>query len=271
MSTPSIATPAVGLRTGQVEVTDRYAGVKQYSLGQIAGLWLAATAPMAIFAWFLAPWLSHHLGTSEPLGLALLILYNAGLIWILVLTLLLVWRERGGLGWSQLRDALWLRAPHDPKSKRIGGRIWWWIVPFTILGAGLELLRIDPTGPMPRDFKNFIGTNRADHFFQGAWGIFALTMLLVFLSPIAEELFFRGLLLPRMRAVCGKRDWIVNGIIFTGFHLHEPWVMPSTLIDSTFTAAYPAKRFRSIWIGIITHVVPSFFMIGIFLPLVLKK
>jgi membrane protease YdiL (CAAX protease family) len=271
MSTPSITVPAPHVVADREEEVGRYEAVQQYSLGQIAGLWVAATAPMAIFAWVLAPWLSHHLGTSEPLGLALLILFNVGLIWILVLTLLMVRRERGGLGWSQVRDALWLRAPQDPKSRRVGGRVWWWVVPFTILGAGLELLRIDPTGPMPRDFKNFIGTTRADHFFEGAWGIFALTMLLVFLSPIAEELFFRGLLLPRMRSVFGKRDWIVNGVIFTTFHLHEPWVMPSTLIDSTFTAAYPAKRFRSIWIGVITHVVPSFFMIGIFLPLVLKK
>ena len=270
MSTPSIATPAVGLRTSQVEETDRYPGIKQYSLAQIAGLWVAATAPMAIFAWLLAPWLSHHLGTSEPLGLALLILYNVGLIWMLLLTLLLVRRERVGLGWSQLRDALWLRAPEDPKSKHVGGKVWWWIVPFTVLGAGLELLRIDPRGPIPRDFKNFISTDRADHFFQGAWGIFGLTMLLVFLSPIVEELFFRGLLLPRMRSVCGKRDWIVNGLIFTGYHLHQPWSMPSTLIDSTFTAAYPTKRFRSIWIGVISHTLPSFAMIGIFLPLVLK-
>jgi membrane protease YdiL (CAAX protease family) len=270
MSTPSIATPAVVLRADRAEEADRYADVRQYSLGQIAALWVAATAPMAIFAWLLAPWLSHHLGTSEPLGLALLILYNVGLVWILVLTLLLVRRERRGLGWSHVRDALWLRAPQDPKSKRVGGRLWWWIVPFTVFGAGLELLRIDPKGPMPRDFKNFIGTDRADHFFQGAWGIFALTMLLVFLSPVVEELFFRGLLLPRMRSVFGKGDWIVNGAIFTAYHLHQPWSMPSTLIDSTFTAAYPTKRFRSIWIGVVSHTLPSFFMIGIFLPLVLK-
>jgi membrane protease YdiL (CAAX protease family) len=270
MSTPSIATPAVDLRTGQVEETDRYAAITQYSRAQIAAIWVAATAPMAIFAWLLAPWLSHHLGTSEPLGLTLLILYNVGLVWILVLTLLLVRRERGGLGWSLVRDALWLRAPQDPKSKRVGGKLWWWIVPFTVFGAGLELARIDPKGPMPRDFPRFIDTDRADHWFQGAWGIFALALLVVFLAPLVEELFFRGLLLPRMRSVFGKRDWVVNGVIFTAFHLHEPWVMPTTLIDGTFAAAYPTKRFRSIWIGLVSHILPSFAMIAVFLPLVLK-
>jgi hypothetical protein len=36
-----------------------------------------------------------------------------------------------------------------------------------------------------------------------------------------------------------------------------------------FTQAYPAKRFRSIWISIVTHTLPSFLMIGIILSLVL--
>ncbi len=132
---------------------------------------------MAVLAWIIAPWLSHHLGGSEPLAKAILIVYNVGLIWILVLTLILVKRAQGGLGWSQVRDALWLRPPRDPKSRRVGGKLWWWVLPFTLLGAGLELLPLDPTGPMPRDLPNFIGTDRAEHFFRGAWGMFALVVL----------------------------------------------------------------------------------------------
>jgi hypothetical protein len=58
--------------------------------------------------------------------------------------------------------------------------------------------------------------------------------------------------------------------IFTAYHLHEPWVMPTTLLTGLFTQAYPAKRYQSIWISIITHTAPSILMIGIFLSLVLK-
>jgi len=269
LSTPSIATPAVGLRAGRQEV-DRYEAVRQYSLAQIVALWAAAAGPMAVLAWIIAPWLSHHLGGSEPLAKAILIVYNVGLIWILVLTLILVKRAQGGLGWSQVRDALWLRPPRDPKSRRVGGKLWWWVLPFTLLGAGLELLPLDPTGPMPRDLPNFIGTDRAEHFFRGAWGMFALVVLVAFLSPVVEELFFRGLLLPRMRAVFGRGDWVVNGTIFTAYHLHQPWSMPATLLDGIFAEAYPAKRFRSIWIGIASHTAPSFLIVGIVLALVLK-
>jgi membrane protease YdiL (CAAX protease family) len=248
---------------------DRYESVRQYTLAQIAAIWAAATIPMAVLAWIVAPWLSHRLGGREPLGEALLILLNLGLIWILVLTLILVRREQGSLRWSNVRDALWLRAPRDPKTRKVGGKVWWWVLPFALLAAALEALPINPGGPLPRDFPNFITTDRAEHFFQGAWGWFALAVMVALLSPLVEELFFRGLLLPRMRAVFRRGDWVANGAIFTAYHLHEPWVMPTTLLTGVFTQAYPAKRFRSIWISIITHTLPSFLMIGVVLALVL--
>jgi len=38
----------------------------------------------------------------------------------------------------------------------------------------------------------------------------------------------------------------------------------------TVLQAYPAKRFRSIWIGVVGHTLPSFVLIGIVLRLVLR-
>jgi membrane protease YdiL (CAAX protease family) len=270
MSIPSIATPTVDRYVGQAEEVDRYEAVRQYSLAGILGVWAAATLPMAVLAWVVAPWLSHHLGGREPLAEALLILFNVGLIWMLVLTLILIRREQKSLEWSHVRDSLWLRAPQDPKTRRVGGKVWWWVLPFVVLSAGLEALPIDPTGPLSRDFPNFISTRRAEHFYSGAWGWFALTVMVALLAPLVEELFFRGLLLPRMRAVFGRGDWVANGTIFTAYHLHQPWSMPATLLDGIFAQAYPAKRFRSIWIGVVGHTLPSFVMIGIVLSLVLK-
>jgi membrane protease YdiL (CAAX protease family) len=270
MSTPSVAAPALHVRAGQREEVDRYEAVRQYSLAQILALSVAAAGPMAVLAWIVTPWLSHHLGGREPLAEALLICFNAGLIWILVLTLVLIRREQGSLAWSRVRNALWLRAPRDPKSRRVGGKVWWWVLPFALLGAALEALPIDPTGPLPRDFPNFISTDRAEHFYQGAWGWFALTVMVALLAPCVEELFFRGLLLPRMRAVFGRGDWVVNGTIFTAYHLHQPWSMPATLLDGIFAEAYPAKRFQSIWISVVGHTLPSLLIIGVVLSLVLK-
>ena len=266
----TVAAPLAYPIAGHEEEVDRYAPVRQYSGGQLAALWLAVAAPMTIAAWVVAPWLSHHLGTTEPLGTAVLICLNVGLLWILVLTLVMVRIEQGGLRWAQVRDALWLRAPQDPKTGRVGGKVWWWLLAFVLLSSALEFVPINVTGPLPRDFPNFIQDDRAEVFYKGAWGLFALSALIAFLSPITEELFFRGLLLPRMRKVCGRWDWVVNGTIFTIWHLHEPWVMPTTLLSGLFGQAYPAKRFRSIWISIAAHTLPSFLIVGVILSLVLK-
>jgi membrane protease YdiL (CAAX protease family) len=265
----AIQSRADALARGDQEV-DRYEAVRQYSRAQVLAVWAAAAGPMGVLAWIGAPWLSHHLGGRDPFIEALLICFNAGLVWMLVLTLILVRREQGSLEWSRVRDALWLRAPQDPKTRRVGGKVWRWVVPFTVLAAALELAPIDPTGPLPRDLPKAIQTDRVEHFFSGAWGWFALAVLVVFLAPLVEELLFRGLLLPRMRAAFGKRGWVANGTLFTLYHVHQPWSMPATLLDGIFAAAYPTKRYRSTWMGIITHTLPSFIITGIVLSLVLK-
>ena len=64
-------------------------------------------------------------------------------------------------------------------------------------------------------------------FSSAGWGWFALIgVFVVFNTVLGGELLFRGLLLPRMRAVFGRWDWVANGVLFTLYHLHVPWVMP---------------------------------------------
>ena len=249
---------------------DRYEAVKQYSLREILGVWAAAAVPMAVLAWIVAPWLRDQLGGAEPLGQALLICLTAGLIWQFVLVLILVRRELGSLEWPRVRDALWLRPPRDPNTGRVGGKVWWWAVLFAGLFGLWTLVPAIP-GPAVRDFGNFIGSTRAEHFFSGAWGWYAvLVVLVVFNTVLGEELLFRGLLLPRMRAVFGKRDWVANGALFALYHLHQPWTIPSTFVDGIFLEAYPSRRFQSAWMGIIVHSTASVFVLVVVFGLVVK-
>jgi membrane protease YdiL (CAAX protease family) len=107
-------------------------------------------------------------------------------------------------------------------------------------------------------------------FFHGAWFWFGIVVVMaVFNTILGEELLFRGLLLPRMRGVFGRWDWLANGVLFAAYHLHVPWVIPTALLD-TFALAYPSRRFRSAWMGIIVHSTQTVFIVTAVLVAVLR-
>ncbi len=247
---------------------ERYAAVRQFSLAQILAVWAAAAVPMGVLAWVVAPLLRDQLGGDEPLAQALLICLTAGLVWQFVLVLILTRRELGGLQWSRVREALWLRAPRDPRTGRVGGRVWWWVLLFVVVFALEQALPGIP-GPSVRDFGEFVSDDNGEEFFRGAWGWFAVVVVLaVFNTVLGEELLFRGLLLPRMRGVFGRGDFVANGVLFAAYHLHTPWVIPTALVD-IIALSYPSRRFQSAWMGIIVHSAQSVFVIVGILTLVL--
>lgn len=271
MSTSSIATPAMHLRARSVENVDRYAGVKQYSLAQIIGVWAAAAVPMGILAWVVAPAIKDSFSGAGnlPLMKALLIVLTAGLIWQFVLVVGLVWFEQRTLRWSVVREALWLRSPRSPKTGKTGGRLWLLLIPFTALFAVEEFF---PTfsHPASRDLGKFLDSQVGHRFMSGNWGWFAVFLaLFIFNTVLGEEMLFRGVLLPRMKRVFGRRDWAANGVLFAGYHLHTPWMMPATVLIDTFAICYPSRRYQSAWIGIVVHSVQSLVVGAAVLGLVL--
>jgi predicted ABC-type exoprotein transport system permease subunit len=106
--------------------------VRQYSLAQVLAVW-AAAVPIAVLAWVVAPLLGGLLAIEAAFIKALLLCLTVGLVWQFVLTMILVRREQGTLRWSRVRDALWLLSPRDPRSGRVGGRVWLWVIPFVLL------------------------------------------------------------------------------------------------------------------------------------------
>jgi membrane protease YdiL (CAAX protease family) len=101
--------------------------------------------------------------------------------------------ELGSFEWLRVLDALWLRPPRDPKTGRVGGRVWWWALLFVALVAVWAMVPAIP-GPSARDFGAFLGSDRGAAFFNGAWGWFVLLIVfVVFNTVLGEELLFRGL------------------------------------------------------------------------------
>jgi len=79
---------------------------------------------------------------------------------------------------------------------------------------------------------------------------------------------FRGVLLPKMEGAFGKWDWVANGVMFSLYHLHQPWGILATL-SGDLLLAFSGKRFRSNWFPIILHSGQSIFFLFLILGLVL--
>ena len=242
---------------------------RQYSPRGILGVWAAAALPMAGLAWLVAPALAGRLVGANAWPQALLACLTAGLVWQGVLVLVLVRRETGTLRWRTVADALWLHRPRSPRTGRVGGRVWWVLLP-AVLVVGLGQLLPSVPAPADRDLGAFLQSTNGHDFLSGNWPWFAVIVVMaVFNTVLGEELLFRGLLLPRMRGVFGRADWLANGLLFALYHLHMPWVIPTALLD-TLALAYPTRRYRSAWLGIIVHSLQSVLIVGGSLAVVLQ-
>jgi uncharacterized protein len=242
--------------------------IPQLRIRWIFAVWAAAALPMAALAWLVAPMLAGRFAGDGivPMTKALIVCLTTGLVWQFILAAILVGREQRTLRWSTVREALWLRSPRSPRSGRVGGRLWLILIPLIVAVTAVNELIPTFAAPENRDFATLVGSDAGQAFLDGAWGWYALLLaMFLFNTVLGEELLFRGYLLPRMNGAFGRADWVANGLLFTGYHLHVPWVMPGTLIES-FLLAYPTKRYRSAWIGIAVHSAQSvFFAIALFL------
>jgi membrane protease YdiL (CAAX protease family) len=244
--------------------------IPQYSRRAIVAVWAAAALPMAAAAWLVSPLLADRFGGDGivPMAKALYVSLTVGLVWQFVLVAVLVRREQGTLRWSTVREALWLGSPRSPRNGRVGGRTWLILIPLIVLFGAVHELVPAIAAPENRDFANLVESDAGKEFLSGAWGWYALLLVsFLFNTVLGEELLFRGFLLPRMNGAFGRGDWVANGLLFTGYHLHVPWAMPATLLD-TFFLAYPTKRYRSAWIGIAVHSAQSVVLAILVLTLV---
>lgn len=251
----------------------------QYTLLQIFGIWLAAGFPMWLLGWAAYPAMSPGLSPADA-GLLRMKLLTAGLIWQFVLSMIILWREEGNIGWSTISRRFWLNHPISPATGETRKRLWWWIIPFMLLLASLEIglrsplvniwTRIFPVLAEPKGYDAsmmFAPEMRAQ--WVGAWPLLGLFLVLaLFNTFLGEEFLFRGVLLPKMEGIFGKWDWAANGVLFTLYHLHQPWGILATL-PGDLLLAYSGKRFHSNWFPIILHSGQSVFMLFLILGLVL--
>jgi membrane protease YdiL (CAAX protease family) len=251
----------------------------QYTFWQIIGIWLAAGAPMWVLGWLVYPALSQDL-TPVDAGLLRIKLFTVGLIWQFVLSMLILFREEGNIRLETIRRRFWLNNPVSPRTGQKDNRLWWVILPLLLLNVAMELgfapllndlwtrgfpFLAEPEGYSPAIL--FAPELRA--LWVGAWNLLLLqSMLSIFNTFLGEEFLFRGVLLPRMKGVFGKWDWVANGVLFGVYHLHQPWGIPGSILHGLLLA-FTGKRYRSNWFPIILHSGQSIYFLVLILGLVL--
>ena len=243
--------------------------IRQLTLPGVVGVWAAATVPMAVLAWVIAPLVAGGWSSPSALAQSLILLLTAGFVGQFTLVALLLLREQRSLKWAVVREALWLTAPRNPKTGQRGGRLWLVVPVFVVAFFAVELIPFEVPPVAGRDFGEFLGSPDGAALLHGSWLWLAILLaFFLFNTVLGEELLFRGYLLPRMNGVFGSKDWVANGVLFAAYHLHVPWVIPIALLD-TFLLSLPSRRYQSAWIGIITHSSQSLFLFALVLMLFL--
>lgn len=265
----------------------REAGARQgvqYSLAEILGLWALAAAPMGILSWLVFPRVAPS-SASDPFGAGVtrLVLLTLGLVWLFALSLIVVRREEGDLRWATVKRRLRLNGPQDPATGKPRARLWLWVVPFLVAVAIVDLMLKSPlerAWTMVFPFLAEPAGYSAGALFQsreilarleGAWWFLGLFVVqAAFNTILGEEFLFRGVLLPKMDAVCGRWSWIANSLLFGFYHLHQPWVIPTAVLTGLLYT-FPAQRYRSTWLAVVLHsgqsVYFAFLVLGIVLGL----
>ena len=252
---------------------------KQYTLWQIIGIWLAGGAPMWVLGWLVYPAITDGMGIAEA-GVWRFRLMTVGLIWQFILSMIILYKEKGNIHIETIRKRFWLNNPIDTKTGEKNNKLWWLLIPLVLL-AGILVFAVNPMidGIWTRVFPFLAEPPQYSAMtlfepelktqFVGNWSFMALMLVFViFNTVLGEEFLFRGVLLPKMEGVFGKWDWVANAICFAFYHLHQPWGIPGTILEG-LVWVFPSKKYRTIWFSIILHSLQSVLVIVLVLALVL--
>ncbi|MFC2039031.1 CPBP family intramembrane glutamic endopeptidase [Chloroflexota bacterium] len=237
----------------------------QYSIAKILGIWFAAAAPMGLLAWFVKPLLAPDY-TVDPLGAAKVKvgLLTLGLLWTFILSLLILYREKGNIRWPTIKERFWLNAPLDNKTGESRHKLWLWMIPaiiilflvwtFAPLTVDRWWITLFPFFAAPPDGNLGPVLQQPELASQlvGDWLFVGLFLIMAVLNILAEEFIFRGVLLPKAEGVFHKWDWVVIGVLFGCYHFHQPWMIIGGILIGLLLS-FMAKRFRCTWMAIIIH------------------
>ncbi len=107
----------------------------------------------------------------------------------------------------------------------------------------------DSIEPLNTDtpFLEFHGLDEGQLWVLGLWLVF------FFFNIVGEEIWWHGYILPRQEAAFGAHAWIVNGVLWTVFHLTFGPELMLLLLPVMFIVPGIVQRRRNTTIGIFIH------------------
>lgn len=184
---------------------------------------------------------------------------------LLIAASVIVFRTEGhAMTWAAFHKRMRLRSPN--------GRVWLWglglfLVMLVTVGVlrftepalvTLPLFSPPPVWPLelnPAEYAptpGSIPTVFMEQTLKGNWPVFFAVLIGLVVATLGEELWWRGIVLPRQELAHGKFTWIIHGVLWTLFHLFTPWKL-IMLLPGALALSYVAQRTKSTIPGIIAH------------------
>jgi len=209
-------------------------------------------------------------------GYHLFLIFNlafGGVLAVMLAAALIAYRLEGRpWTWAAFRDRMRLTKPTRS--------VWLWTLGLIVGTYALQYLFSFVTPyfegvafyTAPSEFTAFMASMQTGSFgmdLTGRWDVVALVTANMFVFNIlGEELWWRGIILPRQELALGNKAWAVNGVLWDLFHFFYHTTLASVVgyLPATVPLAYVAQRTKSTWPGIIAHFVGN-----AFLPIVMAR
>ncbi len=214
--------------------------------------------------WGLMPWLiqrgmlsyyAYLLGLGIPLALLLLV----ALLWLKV--------EGRTITWQSMRERFRL---HHMDSKA-----WLWSLGAILIGSVLGMPLVSQCSrflieqgiiPVPAMIPEFMrptsltdprtAYNAAVGGLRGNWLPFIAMVIVLFFNILGEELWWRGVVLPRQELAFGPWTWVVHGVMWAFFHIFKWWDVLN-LIPICLALSFVCSKLKNTTPGIVIHGVTN--------------
>jgi membrane protease YdiL (CAAX protease family) len=87
---------------------------------------------------------------------------------------------------------------------------------------------------------------------QGNWTLMVSMLILFLFNILGEELWWRGLILPRQELAFGQWTWVLHGVMWAFFHIFKWWDVLD-LLPITLALSFVASKRKSTTTGIVIH------------------